>query len=176
MFKMLYPYEYINSTYNIDFEKLYKMGFRGIIFDIDNTLVPHNAPSNDKVRNLFIRLKNIGFDTCILSNNKENRVVKFLDGIDSKYIYDAKKPSKPNYIRAMKLMKTNSDSTLMIGDQLFTDLWGANKVGIKSILTMPIEKDFEIQIVLKRILEKLVLFFYNRNKKYHHRLGNINKK
>ena len=60
----------------------------------------------------------------------------------------------------MQQMGTNEKNTLFVGDQIFTDVWGANKAGIYSILVKPIHPKEEIQIVLKRILEKVVLFFY----------------
>ena len=62
-------------------------------------------------------------------------------------------------------MKTEKDNTLFVGDQLFTDVWGAKRTGIKSILVKPIHPKEEIQIVLKRYLEKIVLFFYKRSEK-----------
>ena len=74
MFKTFYPDQYLASTYVIDFEKLYKEGFRGLIFDIDNTLVPHNAPADDRAIALFERLKSIGYRCCLISNNQEPRV------------------------------------------------------------------------------------------------------
>ena len=83
----LYPREYINSTYEIDFDKLYKQGYRGIIFDIDNTLVPHGAPADERAISLFTHLKEIGFSCMLLSNNKEPRVKMFNDAVGVDYIY-----------------------------------------------------------------------------------------
>ena len=77
MFKIFYPDEYYDSTYSINFESLYKQGYRGVIFDIDNTLVPHGAPADERSIALFERLKAIGFDAVLLSNNKEARVAMF---------------------------------------------------------------------------------------------------
>ena len=68
-----------------------------------------------------------------------------------------------NYIRAMERMQTTKEQTLFIGDQLFTDVWGAKKAGIRTILVKPIDKKEEIQIVLKRYLEKIVLYFYRKD-------------
>ena len=61
MLEKFFPDEYLDSTYSIDFEDLYRKGFRGIIFDIDNTLVPHGAPADKRAEELFERLKKIGF-------------------------------------------------------------------------------------------------------------------
>ena len=165
MFKTFYPDEYVSSTYVLDFEKMYREGCRGLVFDIDNTLVPHGAPADDRAIRLFERLKKIGFQCCLISNNKEPRVKMFNEKIQVAYVYNAHKPSKKNYIKAMEIMGTDQADTLFVGDQLFTDVWGAKRVGIHNILVHPINPKEEIQIVLKRYLEKIVLHFYKKSKK-----------
>ncbi len=160
-----YPDEYLDSTYGIDFEQLYRDGYRGIIFDIDNTLVPHGAPADERSIALFDRLRTIGFRSVLLSNNKEPRVKSFHDKVHAQYIYKAGKPSPKNYRKAMELMGTDRETTLFVGDQLFTDVWGAKKAGIRTVLVKPIHPKEEIQIVLKRKLEKIVLFFYERSRR-----------
>lgn len=163
MLKRFYPDIYISSTYKINFQKLYDSGYRGIIFDIDNTLVTHGAPADDRSIALIEHLKEIGFKILLLSNNKEPRVKMFNDMVKVKYIFKAGKPSKKGYLHAMEMLGTDKDTTLFVGDQLFTDVWGARNTGIFSILVQPIDKKEEIQIVLKRYLEKIVLFFYKRS-------------
>lgn len=74
MFQKFYPDLYISSTYEIDFDRLYRDGYRGLIFDIDNTLVTHGAPANEKAKKLFAHLHELGFATCLISNNQEPRV------------------------------------------------------------------------------------------------------
>lgn len=162
MFKSLYPDNYIDSTYLIDFDDYYAKGYRGVIFDIDNTLVPHGAPQDDRSLKLINHLKEIGFNVLFLSNNKEPRVKSFNEPVSCNYIYKAGKPKKSGYIRAMDILGTNVDNTLFVGDQIFTDVWGAKAVGIHSILVKQIDKKEEIQIILKRRLEWIVLFFYKR--------------
>ena len=165
MFDRFFPDRYVASTYVIDFEKLYEEGYRGLIFDIDNTLVPHGAPADARAIALFDRLKKIGFKCCLISNNQEPRVKMFNEPIQVDYVYNAHKPSTKNYIKAMEIMGTDRSSTVFIGDQLFTDVWGAKRTGISNILVKPIHPKEEIQIVLKRYLEKIVLYFYARSKK-----------
>lgn len=162
MLETFYPDVEADSTYEIDFQKLYEEGYRGIIFDIDNTLVPHGAPADERALALFGQLQGMGYQTMLLSNNKEPRVKMFADAVESKYIYKAGKPGKAGYLRAMDDMGTTKETTLFIGDQLFTDVWGARRVGIVSYLVKPIHPKEEIQIVLKRYLEKIVLYFYHR--------------
>lgn len=165
MLERFYPDEYVDSTYEIDFNALYGQGYRGIIFDIDNTLVPHGAPADERSIMLFRRLKEIGYRVMLLSNNKEPRVKMFHDAVGAEYIFKANKPSVKNYKKAMERMHTDDKNTLFVGDQLFTDVWGAKKAGITTYLVKPIHPKEEIQIVIKRFFEKIVLFFYLRQKK-----------
>lgn len=162
MFESLYPDKYLKSTYEIDFEQLYEQGFRGILFDIDNTLVPHGAPADERAIKLFRRLDAIGFKTCLISNNKEPRVKSFCEKVDSLYIYKAGKPLPKGYLNGIRKMGTTRETTLFVGDQIFTDVLGAKRAGLYTILVGPIHPKEEIQIVLKRYLEKIVLHFYFR--------------
>ena len=165
MLKKFYPTEYVDSVYEIDFENLYERGFRGILFDIDNTLVCHGAPADERSIRLVQSLKEMGFGVLFLSNNKEPRVKMFNDAVQAQYIFKAGKPKKSGYLKAMAMLGTDRGNTLFVGDQLFTDVWGARNTGIYSLLVRPIDKKEEIQIVLKRYLEKVVLFFYKRSLK-----------
>ena len=122
MCAFLYPGEYLDSTYEIDFDKLYKEGYRGIIFDIDNTLVPHGAPADERAILLFKHLKELGFRCMLLSNNKEPRVKMFNDAVHVQYIYKAGKPKPAGYRKAMEQLGTDTSNTLFVGDQIFTDV------------------------------------------------------
>ncbi|HJB07834.1 MAG TPA: YqeG family HAD IIIA-type phosphatase [Candidatus Enterocloster faecavium] len=164
MLERFYPAERADSVYGIPYEKYRDEGYRGIIFDIDNTLVPHGAPADERAEALFERLRRLGFATCLLSNNKEPRVKSFAGQVKSSYIFKGGKPSPGGYIRAMEKMGTEVGNTLFVGDQLFTDIYGANRAGVKSILVNPIHPREEIQIVLKRFLERPVLAAYERSR------------
>lgn len=162
MLDMFFPDSLEASAYDVDYEGLYKKGVRGLIFDIDNTLVPHGKPANKRAIELFRRLKAAGFRYCLLSNNKEERVRKFNEEIGADFIYKARKPLAKGYKKAMKLMGTKRESTVFIGDQLFTDVLGAKRLGIPNILVKPICPKEEIQIVIKRFFEKIVLYFFEK--------------
>ena len=165
MFQNLYPKEEADSAYTLDYESFYAKGYRGIIFDIDNTLVEHGAPVTKDAVALVDKLRRMGFSVCFLSNNDEPRVSGFCKPMDAAYIYKAGKPKHKGYEAAMKLIGTTKEQTMSIGDQIFTDMWGANRAGIYTVLVKPIGKKEEIQIVLKRYLEKIVLHSYRKNKK-----------
>ena len=81
MFNCFFPDEYLDSTYVINFDDLYAQGYRGLLFDIDNTLVPHGAPADERACALFAHLKELGFKCCFLSNNQYERVSSFNDAI-----------------------------------------------------------------------------------------------
>ena len=115
-----------------------------------------------KEKKLFEELHTLGYRCILLSNNKEPRVKRFSeDVIWADYIYKAGKPKPGNYKKAMEMMGTDERSTIFVGDQIFTDVWGANLAGIRSVLVKPILPwKEEVQIVLKRFLEAIVLLGY----------------
>ena len=159
---IFFPDEYLDSAYEIEFEDYYQKGMRGVIFDIDNTLVPHGAPADERAVRLFDKLRRTGYRTMLLSNNSKPRVKSFAKETGTDYLYKAGKPKRAGYLQAMECMETTKASTLFVGDQLFTDVWGARRCGIHAILVKPIHPKEEIQIVLKRYLERIVLYFYER--------------
>ncbi|MBP9996001.1 MAG: HAD-IIIA family hydrolase [Lachnospiraceae bacterium] len=164
MFEKLYPNEYFESAYVIPYEKMYEQGIRGLIYDIDNTLVEHGAPADDRSIALFDRLKKIGFEITLLSNNKQGRVDMFNADVCVHTICKAGKPNPKGYLRACEIMGTTKDNTVFIGDQIFTDVWGARRAGIKAYMVKYINPKEEIQIILKRRLEWFVLHEYFKRK------------
>ncbi len=160
MFRSLYPNESMKSAAEIPYDKLAEQSVRGLIFDIDNTLVPHGAPADEKSIALFGYIHSLGLRTCLLSNNQKDRVLPFAEAVESDYLCNAHKPSRKGYLKACEIIGTDPAETVFIGDQLFTDIWGANMAGIRSILVSPIHPKEEIQIVLKRKLEWIVLLAY----------------
>ena len=173
MFKKLYPYEYVESVFTIDYNKLYNNGYRGLIFDIDNTLVPHGEDSTPQIDELFKKIQKMGFKTFLLSDNGKERIKNFLKNIDCSYIDNANKPNPDNYLKAVKLMGIDKNKVIYIGDQIFKDIVGANKSGIANILVKYIGYYDKQKIGIRRHLEKIILKLYLKNQKYQHRLGNI---
>ena len=161
MFKKFYPTVYYSSPYTIDFRKLYEKGYRGLLTDIDNTLVPHGAPSDERSEAFFDYLRSIGWKTCVISNNDEARVAPFASKSGCAYVCNAKKPGACGYLKGMELMGTDLSDTVFMGDQMFTDVFGANKIGMKSILVKPVKIDTVPYILLKRAGEAIVKRFYH---------------
>lgn len=160
LLRKFYPKKVVRSTYSINFKKYYRNGYRGVLFDIDNTLVPHGEAADEKAVNFFKKLKDMGFAFCLISNNKMERVKPFADAVGAPFICDAHKPSTDGYNEAMKIIGTDMHETIFVGDQLFTDVFGANRASLYTILVRPIHPKEEIQIVLKRYLEKPILALY----------------
>ena len=155
--KKLFPKKVIKSVYALDYQRYWDRGFRGIILDIDNTLVADNAPANRRAKKLIRKQKKIGFKTCILSNSDKERVRAFGKKVKSPYVYKAHKPSPRGFERAMRKMHTDRSNTLFIGDQIFTDILGANNAGIYCILTDVIDENERKQVKIKRIFERPIV-------------------
>lgn len=176
MLKKYYPYEYVESVFVIDYEKLFTLGYRGIVFDIDNTLVHHGDDSNIKVDKLFNTIHSIGFKTLLLSNNSAARIERFNRNIGALYIAEADKPKKAGYVKAVNMLGLEKEKVVVIGDQLFTDILGANRSEMASILVRFMQRETETKIGKKRMLEKVILSIYKTKKAYQNRLGDITKK
>ena len=115
MLEIFYPDETADTSYGIDYEALYRKGYRGLIYDVDNTLVPHGAPADDRAKALFERLHTIGFSAVLLSNNKEPRVKSFAEDVKyADYIFKADKPSVKGYEEAMRRMGTRLMNKFML--------------------------------------------------------------
>ena len=145
------------SVYRLDYRMFYKMGFRGIIFDIDNPLVPQDAPIDKKAKRLIAKLRRIGFSVCLISNNGEEQVRPFRDAADIPGISKAGKPGKKGFFKAVQALQTTPGKTLFLGDQVFTDVAGAKRCGIRCVLVDPVDPGTDTWFVkLKRKASKLV--------------------
>ena len=114
-----YPDLYTESTYVIDFEKFYQEGYRVLLFDVDNTWVPHGAPADQRSKELADRLHQIGYRFIFLSNNKEPRVKSFCEAVGGDgYIYKAGKPAGRSYEKAMADLGATKEETIFVGDQI----------------------------------------------------------
>lgn len=162
--KFTFVPEYIFNTFDDaspDF--LSSLGIKGIILDIDNTLEPYeNALPGEKVIAWLKSLSLKGISAAIVSNNNRERVELFNSGLNLPAYYKAKKPFKKNLINAMMDMGTTRDNTILMGDQVFTDVWAAHNVGIKAILVPPIKDKRDAFTRFKRLLERGVIKKYEK--------------
>jgi HAD superfamily phosphatase (TIGR01668 family) len=159
----LFPKEFANSVHDINYDKLWQAGIRGLIFDIDNTLVTFDVPEpTAQIAALLTNLTQRGFGICLLSNNGEARVKGFCQNLGYPHIWRAKKPGRGGISRAMEHLGLQRHQVAIVGDQIFTDCLGGNRFGIHTILTAPIAKRDEWTVKLKRLPEKIVLRAYAR--------------
>ena len=145
----------------IDLSELKKRGVEGILLDIDNTLIDYTKKLSNEIIKWVNAAKSQGFKLCILSNsNKLDKITKVADKLELEYISFAKKPSKGGYLKAADLLKLENNKIAMIGDQVFTDVLGANKVGMLAIYVEPINKKEYWYTKWKRPIESLILKLY----------------
>lgn len=171
---ILFPSVYLDSVYAIDYEKVKELGYKAIIFDIDSTLVPHGDDTSDQVDELFAHIHDVGLKTLLLSNNSDERIALFNRNIQTLYIPMANKPHKPNFFKAIDMLGVNRSEVLLVGDQIFTDVLGANLCGIDNVLVNFLKHKEDINIGKKRQVEKLILQVYTLlYKKRKHRLSDI---
>ena len=160
MLERFYPKKQVDSAYEIPYKELYERGIRGVIFDVDNTLVPHGAPADERALQLFAEFHEMDMKTCLLSNNKEPRVASFAGQVDSPYIYKGGKPGVGGYEKAMEKMGTERETTVFVGDQLFTDRLAGALYGIPALVVTPRAPDTHRGILFKRRLEQPFLRRY----------------
>lgn len=160
---ILYPKLYIDNVKKITFEILQENGIKGLILDVDNTLIDYYKNMPDGVKNWCEDLKNRGIRFCIASNsNKKEKVKEVSKKLDIPYIYFAKKPLKMGLNKAKKIMKLEAKEVAVVGDQIFTDVLGANRCKMFSILVEPIEEKDIFITVIKRPIENLIKNNYKK--------------
>jgi hypothetical protein len=161
--KRFIPKEHYPSIYEIDYEALYSKGFRGLIFDIDNTVAPCDVPKPPKKAvKLLKRLSGMGFSLCLLSNNSKKRVGIFNKGLCLPSVHRAGKPGKKGIGQAVMLCGVKAGQAVLIGDQLFTDVWGGNRCGVYTVLVDPVADRDEWTVWLKRKPEAVLKYFLRK--------------
>ncbi|MGB4503761.1 MAG: YqeG family HAD IIIA-type phosphatase [Syntrophaceticus sp.] len=156
--QILLPKKTYNSIFDIPLQELYDSGIRGLIFDLDNTLTEWNNPELSRETISWLEsAKKIGFKMCFVSNNSDLRVKEVADIVEIPFVARAGKPRRRSFRRAMKLMQTKPDTTAAVGDQIFTDILGGNRLGLFTILVTPISRKEFIGTRLVRVIEKMIL-------------------
>ncbi|MEK4512199.1 YqeG family HAD IIIA-type phosphatase [Paenibacillus sp. FSL K6-2524] len=139
MFERFMPKLRVDSVFDIDLDDLYAKGYRGIITDLDNTLVGAKAPlATPELLEWLQKVKESGFKLVIVSNNNMDRVSIFSNPLNIEFVHSARKPSSSPFRRAMGLMGLSSDETIVVGDQMMTDVYGGNRLGLFTVLVLPI--------------------------------------
>lgn len=134
-------------------------GIKGVIIDLDNTIVIWNDNFlRESVREWISLLKEAQIRICIASNSSNiERVQAIADDLSIPMLCRSAKPFRPSFLKAMRVLGTETDNTAVVGDQLFTDILGGNRLGLHTILVSPLsERDF-VATRFMRIIEKRIM-------------------
>ena len=158
---ILYPNLYCKNVLDITMDILQTNNIKGLILDVDNTLIDIDRNMDPKVKDWVDELKKNGIKLCIVSNtNKVDKVKKVSETLDLPYFYFAKKPLKSGFKKAKELLKLEYKEIAAVGDQIMTDVVGANRCRIFSILVEPISKKDIFITKVKRPIENLIIKRY----------------
>ena len=156
------PDIYQKSIYDINYEKLKNAGIKCLLFDLDNTLVPYTTKEpNKKIADLFAELRN-DFKIIIISNSGKNRLRPFKEKLNVDVAFKSHKPLKKKYLKILHAYKYKPEEVAAIGDQLMTDIFGANRVGLTTILVNRIGPIEPITTRFNRIWERKLLKKFNK--------------
>jgi len=157
----LYPKIYLERTLDITIELLKKNNIKGLILDVDNTLIDYDKNLFPGCKQWCENLKKQGIKMCILSNtNKVHKVEKVAKILDLEYLYFAHKPNKKGFRKAKELLKLQEENIAVVGDQIFTDVLGGNRSKMFTILVKPVDKRDILITRVKRPFEKVVIKRY----------------
>ena len=151
------PDAYYENIFKIDYKKLKEIGIKYIFFDIDNTIVPYSVKEPDtNIKELFAKLER-DFKLIIVSNSNKDRLRPFKEKLNVDTAFSARKPFKKKYKKILTIYKYKISEIACIGDQIITDIYGANRMGFTSILVNPIAKKEPFPTKISRFFEKKIL-------------------
>lgn len=159
----IYPKAYVPSIYTIDFQALYEQGYRTVLFDVDNTLVAFDVMvAPEALVAFFDGLRAMGFTAGLVSNNNAKRVAALNEKLGLAMMPKAMKPLTHKLKAILKTLGGKPTTSIFVGDQLFTDCWVGNAMGMYTILVEPIQKKEQLITRVKRGTEKVVLRGYKK--------------
>lgn len=165
---LIIPNCYVQDVYDIEYEELYKKGYCNIIFDIDNTLLPVNDVNvPEKLVKLIKKLQSHDFNICIVSNNNLERVLPVAKRLGVTYLANAKKPTKEAFDKALAILDGSASDTVMVGDQMLSDIKGANEYGLYSVLVEPVDNKYDIKTGTSRVLQNMMVKKLERKNIFH---------
>ena len=161
MFEKFYPDYKFGSVSDIDFNIFMEKGIKFAILDIDNTLVSYTLPyADEKAKDFLKKLTDYGIKYAFVSNNHKERVEKFAREFGAFYVHDSGKPFLFGIKRAMRHLGAIRENTVLIGDQVFTDVYAGKRARVLTIMVDPIEAKETPFFGIKRKLERIVLKNY----------------
>lgn len=163
MLKQFLPNQHVKSIFHITPQSLKEKGIKGIITDLDNTLVEWDRPeATPTLIQWFEEMKKENIQITIVSNNNKDRVEKFANPLGIPFIFRAKKPMRKAFERALQIMELNKDEAVVIGDQLLTDVFGGNRSGFHTILVVPVASTDGFWTKFNRLIERRLLNWFRK--------------
>lgn len=163
MLKQFLPNQHVKSIFEIEPEQLKEKGIKGIITDLDNTLVEWDRPrATPRVVEWFEKMKRHNIKITIVSNNAQERVKAFSEPLEIPFLYRAKKPLSYAFLQAAKQMGLKKEETVVIGDQLLTDIFGGNRSGFKTILVVPVSQTDGLATKFNRFVERRLMNWFRK--------------
>jgi len=176
LYQKCIPSDYVTSIFEIDYENIKKQGIKSLFFDLDNTIIAYDETELSEKHLSFFKTLKEDFNLVIISNSGYKRVSQALHKLDVFYVYHSAKPTQIGLKKALKMVQTKKEETLLIGDQLMTDVLGASRFGISSILVKAVRKKSDRWMtrinrrieksVLKKIMKKEPMLYQERLKAY----------
>lgn len=163
MRKYLFPDIYVDTVLHLPLDILHKRGIRAFILDLDNTVTEWNQIEIAADVVVWMqRIKEMGFSACIVSNNNTDRVVTVAESLGIPFVSKARKPRRRAFLKAMEIMEVTPGETAVVGDQVFTDVLGGNRLNLLTILVVPIHPHEFIGTQMMRRIERFVLMRIRR--------------
>jgi len=161
MWEKFFPDHYYDSVFEIPYKELRQKNKQALIFDIDNTLAPYNTRRPpEKVSNLLNRLQKMGFKVCLLTNNSKHRLTHFNENLKLPAYHRGLKPLSGKAKKAMRAMGVTPESTVLIGDQVLTDIWCGKRLKVTTVLVKPLSEKDNLSVHMKRGIEKTIVSSY----------------
>ena len=163
MLSKFLPNDYVKSIHDINIHTLKEYGIKGILIDLDNTLVPWDQPhATSEVIDFFYKLRKHEIQATIISNNNELRVRSFAEPIEIPFLFNARKPLRRTFVKGANQMGLNRDEVAVVGDQLLTDVFGGNRAGFYTILVVPIVQTDAPITKFNRAIERRILNYFKK--------------
>jgi HAD superfamily phosphatase (TIGR01668 family) len=159
LYKLLCPRLIVKSINDIDTKKLRSLRINGLIFDLDNTIIPWDSKNMPQDISLWLRhLLDLNYKVCLVSNNRKRRVKEIAGLFGIPFIHRAFKPAKTGFRKAIRAMDLPPEEVAVIGDQLFTDILGGNRLGLFTIWVSPLTAREFIFTKMTRQLERVTVY------------------
>lgn len=154
--KLVIPNMYAKSVYDINYKLLKQKKYRNLIFDLDNTLLPvGDIIVTEELSDFFKKLGD-DFNICVVSNNSKERVIPVAKALETGYMYKAGKPKKEAFDKALILLNSKKENTVMVGDQMLSDIKGANVYGLYTVMVDPVSNKHDLKTRTSRVLQKII--------------------